>query len=224
MPDIILAPSLLSADLLHLAEEIASVEEAGADWHHIDVMDGHFVPPLTFGPNLVKALKKVAKIPVDVHLMVQNPHAVVPDYLAAGADLLTFHVEAATHSHRLIQTIQASGVKAGIALNPGTPLSSLTPLLPLVDMVLLMSVNPGYGGQTFIPESLARLGELSEAIRRLGRSSALTLAVDGGICADTIAAAHQAGAQAFIAGSAVYGLKNRSQALRDLRQAVAAQA
>ena len=149
---ILIAPSMLSADPLRLGDELRDVEKAGAHWHHVDVMDGHFVPNLTIGPGIVKAIKGMSAIPIDVHIMVSNPDEVAKQYVDAGANILTFHCEAAKHSHRLVAEIQKCGAQAGVALNPGTPLESVVPLLSVIDLVLVMSVNPGFGGQSFISD------------------------------------------------------------------------
>ena len=214
----IISPSILSADLLNLEKELKEVEKAGADWHHVDVMDGHFVPNLTFGLPLVGALKKISSLPLDVHLMISNPESMVPEYIKAGADLLTFHIEAATHSHRLVELIKASGIKAGVAINPGTPLGHLDPLLPWVDLVLVMSVNPGFGGQSFISASNARICLLTQKLKNLGRYDEVTIEVDGGINHTTIHGAYGAGAKAFVAGSYIYGALERASAIGQLRK------
>ena len=217
----IISPSILSADLLNLQRDITEVEKGGADWHHIDVMDGHFVPNLSFGLPLVKALKKTTTLPLDVHLMISNPEQMVPQYIEAGADLLTFHVEAANHAHRLVQSIKEKGVKAGIAINPGTPIQYLDPLLTDVDMILIMSVNPGFGGQKFIPQSCERVSALAYKLKELGRFNEVIIHVDGGINDLTIKKVHDAGAKAFVAGSHIYGAENRSKAIQTLKELTA---
>jgi len=212
----IVSPSILAADPLNLAAEIVDVENGGADWHHIDVMDGHFVPNLTFGLPLIKSLKKVSKIPLDVHIMISNPDEVALDYVDAGADILTFHAEAAVHSHRLIQAIQAKGSKAGVAINPGTPLSLISPLLPTVDVVMLMSVNPGFGGQKFIPETIGRIEEIAAELKRIGRDD-VVVEIDGGITDQNIDIVREAGVTAVVAGSFVFKSSDRKKAIESLK-------
>lgn len=210
----IIAPSLLSADFVHLADDIAKVEAAGADWLHLDIMDGHFVPNLTFGPPIVAAIRKVTKLPLDVHLMVTNPAELIEPFAAAGADWLTVHVETEPHLHRLVNRIRELGVKPAVALNPGTPAGTLEEVISDVDMVLVMSVNPGFGGQKFIPASLTKIRKLKELIRQTGRQ--VLIQVDGGINADTSALVRDAGADVLVAGSAVFGSKDLAQAIRSL--------
>ncbi|MDQ3233896.1 MAG: ribulose-phosphate 3-epimerase, partial [Pseudobdellovibrionaceae bacterium] len=214
---VIIAPSLLAADPKRFGEELSDVEKAGADWHHVDVMDGHFVPNLTYGIPLVRALKKSSRIPLDVHIMVSNPDQVALDYVEAGADILVFHVEAAVHPHRLIQAIHAKGAKAGIAVNPGTSLSLVEPLVPYVDLINVMSVNPGFGGQSFIPESLERIRAVKKMLEARGRVEQVYIQVDGGINAETVDSVVNAGANFLVAGTYFYGAPDRKQALRILR-------
>lgn len=213
---VLVSPSILSANPLKLAAELAEVEEAGADWHHIDVMDGHFVPNLTFGLPLIRAVKRVSRIPLDVHIMIENPDETALSYVEAGADILTFHVEAARHPHRLLGLIREAGAKAGIALNPGTPLASVEALLPCVDMVLLMSVNPGFGGQSFIPQTSGRVRQLRDMLnqRLYGK---ILIQVDGGINQETACSVRKEGADCLVAGSWVYGAQNRKEAVAALR-------
>jgi ribulose-phosphate 3-epimerase len=211
-----IAPSILSADFARLADEIARVEAAGADWLHVDVMDGHFVPNLTLGAPVVAAIRKVTKLPLDVHLMVTNPAELVEAFAAAGADWLTVHVETEPHLHRLIGRIRELGVKPGVVLNPATPLITVEEILPEVDMVLLMSVNPGFGGQSFIPSTLSKIRRLKEQIRQSGRTTLIE--VDGGINAVTAPKVVQSGADILVAGSAVFGSSDLRQAIANLKQ------
>lgn len=214
----LVAPSLLSADPLKFGEEMRSIEKAGADWHHVDVMDGHFVPNLTFGIPLVAALKRQTSLPLDVHIMVSNPDEVALDYVRVGADILVFHVEAAKHAHRLAQAIRAAGAKAGIALNPGTPLESAYPLLGEVDVVMLMSVNPGFGGQNFIHHTVDRVAQLAREIEKRGLKESPLIEVDGGINQETGARVVSAGAHVLVAGTFVYGAPDRTDAIRQLKE------
>lgn len=216
--NILVAPSLLSADPLRFGEEIKSIEKAGADWHHVDVMDGHFVPNLTFGIPLVSALKRQSNLPLDVHIMVSNPDEVALDYVQAGADIVVFHVEVAKHAHRLTQAIRANGAKAGIALNPGTPIEAAYPLLNEVDIVMLMSVNPGFGGQKFINHTLDRVSSLSKEILRRGCQDSVMIEVDGGINLITARQVVEAGAQVLVAGTYIYGAPDRSEAVKQLKE------
>jgi ribulose-phosphate 3-epimerase len=214
---ILVAPSLLAADPLRFGEDLALAEAAGADMHHVDVMDGHFVPNLTYGLPLVRALKKHCKIPLDVHIMVSNPDTVALDYVEAGADILVFHVEAAVHAHRLIQAIHAKGAKAGIAVNPGTSLSLVEPLVPYVDLINVMSVNPGFGGQSFIPESIERIRAVKKMLEHRRRVDEVYIQVDGGVNAATVDSIVDAGANFLVAGTYFYGAPDRKQALAILR-------
>lgn len=197
-----IAPSILSADFARLAEEVAAVEAAGADLLHVDVMDGHFVPNLTVGPPIVESLRKVTALPLDVHLMITNPDAYIADFAQAGANYLTVHTETCPHLHRTIQCIKEHGVKAGVTLNPSTSLAALEEVVASVDLVLIMSVNPGFGGQTFIPSSLDKIRRAKQLLDRTG-SQAL-LEVDGGIKVENAAEIIQAGATVLVAGSAIF--------------------
>lgn len=217
MRNTIVSPSILSADPLRLGEELADVERFGADWHHIDVMDGHFVPNLTFGPPLITAIKKCAKLPLDVHIMISNPDLAALDYVRAGADWLSFHIEAANHPHRLVHAIRVAGAKAGVALNPGTPVESVFPLLDDVDYVLVMSVNPGFGGQSFIAQAESRVSRLSQELLNRGRDQVI-IQVDGGINLDTGRKVVQAGASSLVAGSYIYGANDRRLAIQSLKE------
>jgi ribulose-phosphate 3-epimerase len=219
MTSTLIAPSLLAADPLHFADDLKSVEQAGADWHHVDVMDGHFVPNLTYGIPFVKALKSFASLPLDVHIMVSNPDQVALDYVAAGADYLVFPIESSTHPHRLIQAIHQAGAKAGVAINPGTPLAAVEELLPFLDLLNVMSVNPGFGGQKFITQSIDKIRRLRKMCDVAG-SNAL-IQVDGGINAETAAEVRAAGANVLVAGTYVYGADNRRQAMSALREQTA---
>ena len=211
----IIAPSLLAANFVRLAEDIAKVEAAGADWLHLDIMDGHFVPNLTFGPPIVAAIRKITKLPLDVHLMVTNPSALVDDFAAAGADWLTVHGETEPHLHRLVSRIRELGVRPAVALNPASPIHSLDDILPEVDMVLIMSVNPGFGGQKFIPSSIDKIWRLKKQINGLNRE--VLIEVDGGINAANSPLVRKAGADVLVAGSAVFGSDNLTEAIRQIR-------
>jgi ribulose-phosphate 3-epimerase len=210
-----IAPSILSADFTRLGEEIQDVEKAGADWIHIDVMDGQFVPNLTVGPLIVEAARRVTSLPLDVHLMIHDADALIPEFAEAGADYLTVHVEACPHLHRTIQLIKEKGVKAGVSLNPATSLSLIEPILPELDLLLVMSVNPGFGGQAFIPAVLEKL----KAARRLIDSVAphAALEVDGGIKIENALALRKAGADIFVAGSAIFGKRDYAKTIAALR-------
>ncbi|HXV43272.1 MAG TPA: ribulose-phosphate 3-epimerase [Anaerolineae bacterium] len=197
-----LAPSILTADFARLGEQIQEAEAAGVDWFHLDVMDGNFVPNLSFGPLLVRAVRSVTRLPLDVHLMIEQPERYLADFAQAGADRLTVHVETCPHLHRMIEQIKETGLKAGVTLNPATPLSSLEEILPEVDLVLIMSVNPGFGGQKYIPASTAKIARLRAMLDTIG--SQAELEVDGGINADTIAEVVEAGATVLVIGSAIF--------------------
>jgi len=198
-----IAPSILSADFSRLGEEIAAIEHGGADYVHVDVMDGHFVPNITIGPLVVEAARRSTALPLDVHLMIENPDRYIPQFAEAGADILTVHQEAVPHLHRTVQLIRSLGKKAGVSINPATPVSTLEVILDEVDLILVMSVNPGFGGQSFIPSALTKIEALRQLIDR--RGLAVELEVDGGVKADNIRQVAAAGADVFVAGSAVFG-------------------
>ena len=214
-----ISPSILSADFSRLGDEVRDIDAAGADYIHVDVMDGHFVPNLTIGPVVVKALRHVTRKPFDVHLMISPVDAYVQEFAEAGADILTVHPEAGPHLHRTLQLIKSFGKKAGVALNPATPISSLDYLWEVVDLVLVMSVNPGFGGQNFIPEQVRKIAALRERIDAGGRT--IDLEVDGGINPETARQAVDAGADVLVAGTASFagGPKAYAQNIRRLRQA-----
>jgi ribulose-phosphate 3-epimerase len=211
---VLIAPSILSADFAYLGDALKTLESAGADWIHVDVMDGHFVPNLTIGAPVVHALRKVTTLPLDVHLMIEKPDALIPDFAKAGADILTVHVEACTHLHRTLQLIKSLGVKAGVSLNPHTPVSVLEPVIDDLDLILIMSVNPGFGGQAFIPYSLEKIKQAKALIgeRRIH------LEVDGGVGLTNIAEILTAGADTIVAGSAIFNAPNMSETISQLRQ------
>ncbi len=211
-----IAPSILSADFSRLGEEIRSVEAAGADLIHVDVMDGHFVPNITIGPLIVEAARRSTKLPLDVHLMITNPELYIADFAKAGADCITVHVETAFHLNRLVQSIREhAGVKASVSLNPATPLSALDYILPEIDRVLIMSVNPGFGGQAFIPSCLGKIAELRKRIDGLGFRTEIE--VDGGVKPENAVPIAEAGADILVAGSAIFGKKDYADAIRSLR-------
>ncbi len=197
-----IAPSILSADFARLGEQVQAAEAAGAEWIHVDVMDGHFVPNITIGPIIVQAIRPVTALPLDVHLMIEWPERYLADFADAGADILTVHVETNPHLHRTVQQIKALGLKAGVALNPATSLSSLEELLPGLDLVLVMSVNPGFGGQSYIASSTAKIERLRKMLDDTG--SEAELEVDGGINTETIGDVVRAGATVLVAGSAIF--------------------
>lgn len=212
-----IAPSILSADFANLAQSIQVVEQAGAEYLHIDVMDGHFVPNITIGPLVVKALRPHSNMLFDVHLMIEHPDRYIADFVQAGADLVCVHAEACTHLHRCVSQVKEMGAKVGVALNPHTPLSTIEYVLPMLDLVLLMTVNPGFGGQKFIPEVLPKIEKLAQMIKE--RGLATEIEVDGGVNIDTASLVAKAGASVLVAGSAIFGTPNPAQAVEEIRRA-----
>jgi ribulose-phosphate 3-epimerase len=211
-----ISASILSADLARLAEQVATAETGGADWMHLDVMDGQFVPPITFGANMVGTMRKLTKLPLDVHLMVKEPERFVKPFADAGANLFTFHPEATIHSQRVLTAIRAAGMRAGIALNPGSPLQLAEELLDDVDLILIMSVNPGFGGQDYIPAATDKIRRARQMLS--ARGSKAYLSVDGGISRKTIGQAWKAGADTFAAGSAIFAAADPGGEVRELRR------
>jgi len=212
----LIAPSILSADFSKLGDEVKAAEAAGADWIHIDVMDGHFVPNITIGPFIVEAVKRVTSLPLDVHLMIENPDRYIPDFAKAGATLIAVQVEACVHLHRTIQMIRELDVRPGAVLNPSTPLSAIEWVLDDLDFVVIMSVNPGFGGQTFIPSSLEKVKTVRKMI--LDRGLSTLIQVDGGVNEKTIEDVSLAGADVFVAGSAVFGSDDYKKTIDSFRQ------
>ncbi len=212
---IYIAPSILSADLLQLKTQVEMLAENGADFIHVDVMDGHFVPNLTFGPNMVKALKRITSLSLDVHLMISNPDLYIEDYARAGADILTVHQEACTHLHRTLQSIHQQGIKAGVSLNPATSLSSIENILDDIDLLLIMTVNPGFGGQKFIPQGLKKIAQARKMIDTTGKDTLLE--VDGGVDNSTVESIVQSGANVLVSGSAIFGQPDIVAAMQELK-------
>lgn len=214
----ILAPSILSANFANLEKEIRSVEMGGADWIHCDIMDGKFVPNITFGPIVVKAVNKITKLPVDVHLMIEKPDDFLEDFIKAGADYLTIHQEEVVHLHRTVSRIKELGAKAGVAINPATPVNSLCEILEFVDMVLVMSVNPGFGGQKFIESSVKKIRELKSI--REERDLNFLIEVDGGVDTNTAKKLKDAGTDVFVSGSAIFSKDNATAAALELKNLI----
>lgn len=213
----IIAPSILSADGSKLGEEIIAVEKAGADWIHIDVMDGHFVPNITIGPSLISSLRKITKLPFDVHLMIKDPDRYIESFSKAGADIITVHVEATKHLHRTIELIKSLGLQAGVSLNPATPLAQVEEIIHYIDLLLIMSVNPGFGGQQFIGTSLVKIARAKKMLEALPRKPLLE--VDGGANLKNIGNIAEAGADVIVAGAAVFGTDDYQKTIASLKQA-----
>lgn len=212
-----ISPSILSADFWKLGEEIELIDKAGAHLVHVDVMDGHFVPVITIGPMIVKALKAKTKMPLDVHLMIENPGSYIEEFVKAGADYLTIHFEASTHLHREINLIKDLGAKAGISLNPGTPISVLDDVIHNLDMILIMSVNPGFGGQSFIPHTLIKLRQLKQVLKDKNLEH-IEIQVDGGVKLNNLAEIAEAGADVFVAGSAIYKAEDPTATISEMNK------
>ncbi len=213
-----IAPSILSADFSRIGEEIKRIEDAGADLIHVDVMDGHFVPNITVGPFIVEALRRTTSLPLDVHLMIEKPELYISEFADAGADIITVHVEACVHLHRVIQTIKEKGKKAGVSLNPATPLELIRYVLNDIDLLLIMSVNPGFSGQKLISSALQKIREAREMINKAGAD--VTIEVDGGIKSDNIEEGAAAGADIFVSGSGVYGTKDYKKTIQDMKKII----
>ena len=214
-----IAPSILSADFAKLGMEIAEVEAGGADWIHVDVMDGHFVPNITLGAPIVNSIQHYTTLPLDVHLMIEQPERYIADFAKAGAKVITVHAEACTHLHRVVHMIKELGVQAGVAINPGTPTSVLQEVLPDLDLVLIMTVNPGFGGQSFIPRTLHKIRQVRQALNEASLFD-VHIEVDGGVTMDTAPQVVEAGADVLVAGSAVFGQSNRALAISQIRGSI----
>lgn len=213
-----IAPSILSADFAKLGEEINEVEEAGADYIHVDVMDGHFVPNITIGPLIVRAIRPKTNLPLDVHLMIENPDQYIADFANAGADIISVHAEACKHLHRTIKAIKEHGKKAGVVINPATPVEMIKPILSEIDLLLFMTVNPGFGGQVFIPEVLDKVKQAAKWREELDLE--IEFEVDGGINPITAELCAQAGVDVFVAGSAIFSQPDRAHAIKEIRKSI----
>jgi ribulose-phosphate 3-epimerase len=213
-----IAPSILSADFAKLGEDIKDVELGGADYIHVDVMDGHFVPNITIGPLIVDAIRPITDLPLDVHLMIENPDRYIDAFAKAGADIITVHVEACPHLHRTIQLIKSTGAKAGVVLNPHTPVSTIQHVIEDIDMVLLMTVNPGFGGQSFIHSVLPKIREVADLVAE--KNLDVEIEIDGGVNPETAKLCVEAGANVLVAGSAIYNQKDRAEAIQAIRNSV----
>ncbi|ENZ5599545.1 ribulose-phosphate 3-epimerase [Enterococcus hirae] len=213
-----IAPSILSADFSNLQRDIELVEKGGADYIHVDVMDGQFVPNITFGPNIVQAIRPITKLPLDVHLMIVDPEKYIPAFAKAGADIITVHAEATPHIHRALQMMKDLGVKSGVVINPGTPITMIKHVLPIADQVLVMTVNPGFGGQSFIEETVEKIAELSEL--REQNNWHYSIEVDGGIVPETAQICQKAGADVFVAGSYIYNSEDPVGQINQLKEAL----
>ncbi len=215
MTQVFIAPSILTADFAHLESQIRLVEEAGADWIHLDVMDGHFVPNLTFGPPVIEKVRKITRLPLDAHLMIENPERYLGDFKEAGVDWLTVHAEVGYHLHRTVEKIRQLGMHPGVALNPATPAAAISEMMPFVDLILVMTVNPGFGGQTFIPQMLNKIEQIARMIWETGRD--IRLEVDGGLDQETVPQVIKKGADVLVIGSAIYDAGDVKKAARTFR-------
>ena len=213
-----IAPSILSADFAKLGDEIREVEKAGADYIHVDVMDGHFVPNITIGPLIVDAIRPITSLPLDVHLMIENPDGYIPMFAKSGADIITVHQETCVHLHRTLQLIKSEGVKSGVVLNPATPLEMIREVLSEVDLVLIMTVNPGFGGQSFIREMIPKIEALHQV--RMENNYSFEIEVDGGVNIETAKLCTDAGANVLVAGSAIFNATDRKQAIEQIRDSI----
>ncbi|MBI5407303.1 MAG: ribulose-phosphate 3-epimerase [Nitrospirae bacterium] len=218
MGDKKIAPSILSADFSRLGEEIRRVEDAGADWIHVDVMDGAFVPNITVGPFILEAVRRVTALPLDVHLMIERPEQYISEFADAGADIITVHFEACTHLHRTIQVIKEKGKKAGVSVNPATPLVSIKYVLSDIDLLLIMSVNPGFGGQRFIPSALEKIKKARQMVDKSGAD--VSIEVDGGVKLENIGEVVSAGADIFVSGSGVFGTKDYKRTIQEMKRII----